>query len=81
LDRLDVRKIPFSTVNEILRRISLIQDDIHRIGPGQKFWVHDPSLGISVGLQLLDSGRMVFTTAITGEPRNRESSVPVIDIP
>lgn len=81
IDRLNERKVPYSTVNELLRRVQLIKDQINKLGPGQKLWAHDSSLGISLGLRLLDSGRINIGTAILGEPRNRDTYVPVIDIP
>ena len=81
IDRLSERNVPYSTVNELLRRIVLIKNQIYKLGPGQKLWAHDSSLGISLGLRLLDSGRINVGTAILGEPRNRDTYVPVIDIP
>ncbi len=81
LDRLYERNVPFSTANELMRRMSLIKDEIYKLGAGQKFWVHDSRLGISLGLRLLDSGRINVGTGITGEPRNRGEYLPVIDIP
>jgi len=80
LERLQDRNVPFSTVNELLRRISLLKDQMQQLQVGQKLWAYDSSLGISLGLTLLDSGRINVGTAILGFPRNKDSSVPVVDI-
>ena len=80
LDRLAERKVPVTTAKELLRRISTLGNKIQQMGPGQTFWVHDPTLGISMGMRLLDSGKVQWATTIIGEPKNRESDNPIIDI-
>lgn len=80
IDRLQERKVPFPTVNELLRRVSTIRNQIEQLGVGQKLWAYDPSLEISLGLRLLDSGRINVGTAILGSPKHRDSSVPIITL-
>ena len=80
VDRLAERKVPISTAKEMLRRISTMGDTIKKMSPGQAFWVYDSTLGISMGMRLLDSGKVQWATTIIGEPRNRNASNPVVDI-
>lgn len=80
IDRLQERKVPFPTVNELLRRVSTIRNQIEQLGVGQKLWAYDPSLEISLGLRLLDSGRINVGTAILGSPKHQDSSVPIITL-
>jgi hypothetical protein len=80
LERLEERNVPFSTVNELLRRIALRKDQIQQLQIGQKLWAYDSSLEISLGLTLLDSGRINVGTAILGSPGNQDSSVPVVNL-
>jgi len=80
LDRLAERKVPITTAKEMLRRISMMGNKIQQMGPGQTFWIHSSTLGISMGMRLLDSGKVQWATTIIGEPRNREADNPIIDI-
>ena len=80
IDRVEERKVPISTAKEMLRRISTMNDTIQKMGVGQAFWVYDPSLGISMGIRLLDSGKVQWGTTVIGEPRNRDARYPMINI-
>ena len=80
IERLEERNVPISTAREMLRRISTMKDKIRKMGAGQAFWVYDPSLGISMGIRLLDSGKVQWATTIIGEPRNRDARYPMINI-
>lgn len=80
-DRMQERNVPFSTVNALLGRVQLIKSSIDSIGPGNSIWAHDPSLGISLGLRLLDSGRIQVSTAILDLPRNKDGRYPIITVP
>lgn len=81
LDRMEERNVPFSTVNALLTRIPMIKNTLDTVGVGNPIWAHDPSLGISLGIRLLDSGRILVTTAILGEPRNQDGRYPIVTIP
>jgi hypothetical protein len=81
LDRMEERNVPFSTVNALLNRIPLIKNTLDTVGVGNPIWAHDPSLGISLGLRLLDSGRIQVSTAIVGQPRNKDGRYPMVTIP
>jgi len=80
IDRVEERNVPISTAKEMLRRISTMNDTIQKMGVGQAFWVYDPSLGISMGIRLLDSGKVQWGTTIIGEPRNRDARYPMVNI-
>ena len=80
VDRLAERKVPISTAKEMLRRISTMGNKIQQMSAGQAFWVYDSTLGISMGMRLLDSGKVQWATTIIGEPRNRNARNPVVDI-
>jgi len=80
IDRVEERNVPISTAKEMLRRISTMNDTIQKMGVGQAFWVYDPSLGISMGIRLLDSGKVQWGTTVIGEPRNRDARYPMINI-
>ena len=80
VDRLAERKVPISTAKEMLRRISTMGNKIQHMSAGQAFWVYDSTLGISMGMRLLDSGKVQWATTIIGEPRNRNARNPVVDI-
>jgi hypothetical protein len=80
IDRVEERKVPISTAKEMLRRISTMNDTIQKMDVGQAFWVYDPSLGISMGIRLLDSGKVQWGTTVIGEPRNRDARYPMINI-
>jgi len=80
IDRVEERKVPISTAKEMLSRISTMNDTIQKMGVGQAFWVYDPSLGISMGIRLLDSGKVQWGTTVIGEPRNRDARYPMINI-
>ena len=80
LERMEERQIPISTAQEFLRRVSSIKDKLSQGEPGQPVWVHDASLGISMGLRPLSSGKIQWGTVILGEPRNRDARYPVIDM-
>jgi hypothetical protein len=80
IDRVEERNVPISTAKEMLRRISNMNDTIQKMGVGQAFWVYDPSLGISMGIRLLGSGKVQWGTTIIGEPRNRDARYPMVNI-
>jgi hypothetical protein len=80
LERLAERKVPISTAKEMLRRISTMENKIQQMSAGQAFWVYDSTLGISMGMRLLGSGKIQWATTIIGEPRNRNARNPVVDI-
>jgi hypothetical protein len=80
LDRLAERKVPISTAKEMLRRISMIKNKIQQIGVGQPIWIHDSTLGISMGMRVLDSGKIQWATVIIGAPKNRDAETPIIDL-
>ena len=80
IDRVEERNVPISTAKEMLRRISTMNDTIQKMGVGQAFWVYDPSLGISMGIRLLDSGKVQWGTTIIGGPRNRDARYPMVNI-
>jgi hypothetical protein len=80
IDRVEERNVPISTAKEMLRRISTMNDTIQKMGVGQAFWVYDPSLGISMGIRLLGSGKVQWGTTIIGEPRNRDARYPMVNI-
>ncbi len=81
IDRLEERHVPATTAKEMLRRVA---NDIlgfrSTIDIGEPFWVHDDTLGISMGLRLLGSGRVMWATTIIGMPKNTEGRYPVIDL-
>jgi hypothetical protein len=80
LDRLAERKVPISTAKEMLRRISMTKNKIQQIGVGQPIWIHDSTLGISMGMRVLDSGKIQWATVIIGAPKNRDAETPIIDL-
>lgn len=80
LDRLEERNVPISTAREMLNRISKIKDTIEQIEIGQQFWVYDESLGISLGMRRLDSGKVQWATSIIGKPYKDEGRHPVVNL-
>ena len=81
MDRADERGIHTSVSSELLRRMPRIKKEISEIEPGQAFWVYDASLGISLGMRKLDSGRIRWGTTIQGQPRNPGVRNPMLTIP
>ena len=79
IDRLELRNVPVTTAREMLRRISTMTDKLRKMPPHSSFWVHDESLGISLGMRVLDSGKIQWSTSIVGKPYPDTRS-PIIDI-
>lgn len=79
IDRLEQRNVPITTAKEMLRRISTMKDKLRKMPPHAAFWVYDESLGISMGMRVLDSGKVQWATTIIGKPFGRIDN-PIIDL-
>ena len=47
--------------------------------PHASFWVYDETLGISLGMRVLDSGKVQWSTSIIGKPFNSDRS-PIVNL-
>lgn len=67
IDRVIERGLPFLSVDKIIRKLSTIKDDILTLEDGQKFWVFDPAIDISLGMRKINDRQLLLSTAIEGE--------------
>ena len=79
IERLEERNVPITTAKEMLRRISTMKHKLRNMQPHAAFWVYDESLGISMGMRVLDSGKVQWATTIIGKPYGRIDN-PIIDL-
>ena len=79
IERLEERNVPISTAGELLRRLSTMPNKIRHMPPHASFWVYDESLGISLGMRVLDSGKVQWSTSIIGKPFNSDRS-PIVNL-
>jgi len=79
IERLEERNVPISTAGELLRRLSTMPNKIRQMPPHASFWVYDETLGISLGMRVLDSGKVQWSTSIIGKPYSDDRN-PIVNL-
>lgn len=75
-----MRYIDPKHVDQALKKLRLVADQLISIEPGQRLWAQDAETGVALGLRKLeDSNKFLFTTVVN--PLNYVSDVPVIELP
>lgn len=70
--RVHQRRIPVLAIGRILDRLVQVKDKIASLDENQTFWLHDQSLGISLGMRKFTGTNLLLATAIHGAPRKSD---------
>lgn len=80
IERSYMRSVNPRQVDQALRKLKSVADQINAIEPGHKFYAVDPDTGVALGIRRLSApGHIMFKTVLN--PLTYSSDVPVIELP
>ena len=78
VDQIVKRGLPILGPDKVIRKMSTIKDDIRALEDGQKFWVYDASIDLSLGMRKMNDANLILATAVEGKAWN--SQVPQLEV-
>lgn len=80
IDRANQRTVNPKQVDQALKKLRTVADQLNAIEPGHRFWAKDPDTGVALGLRRLSGdNRFLFATVVGA--LTYDSDVPVVELP
>lgn len=75
IDRAQTRRVAPHKVDQVLRKLPGISDELGGIESGWRFWVFDPELNVALGLRRISSQELKFVLKTLWRGRPMEHNV------
>ena len=65
IDQVVKRGLPILGPDKVIRKLQAIKDKISQLDDGQKFWVYDASIDMSLGMRKMNDANLILATAVS----------------
>ena len=82
IDRANTRRVNVKSVDAVLKKLELVRDQLQALELGNKVWVYDPELNLSIGLRRISSRapKFLLKTVLPSAP-HQQGLTDIIYIP
>jgi len=78
IDQIVKRGLPILGPDKVIRKFTTVKNEIRALDDGQKFWVYDDSINMSLGMRKMNDSHLILATAVEGRAWN--SQVPQLNV-